>query len=113
MNRINDEDFGDFEYDGDFEYEVFFPSKTDTALARYEPTEYDGMVPVSDGEWVKWGDAKRCLDAIAEAEKMLCEQENALRLLGADEPNAESAILTLRFILSNTEVSGGEPKASG
>jgi hypothetical protein len=49
---------------------------------------------------------KRCLDAIAEAEKMLCEQENALRLLGADEPNAESTILTLRSILANASRQG-------
>lgn len=47
--------------------------------------------------------------ALEKAHDMLCKQEEALRSLGADEPDAESAILTVRALLSNSEVSHTEP----
>ena len=72
-------------------------------MTRYDPTEYDGLVPVTDGDWVRWEDAKICLDALQKAHDMLCEQEDALRSLGADEPDAESAILTAWSLLSKKE----------
>lgn len=51
------------------------------------------------------------LDAIKRAEAMLCAQEDALRSLGADEPDAESVILTLRHILSNSQAHPPEGSA--
>ena len=44
--------------------------------------------------------APELLEALKRAESMLCKQEDALRALGADEPDAESAILTARAAIA-------------
>lgn len=46
------------------------------------------------------GAAEKLMTALEIAEQMLCEQEDALRSLGAHEPNAEPAILTVRTALA-------------
>lgn len=45
-------------------------------------------------------DAPALLDALEVAERMLCQQEDALRRMGCHEPNAEPAILQARALIA-------------
>jgi hypothetical protein len=47
--------------------------------------------------------APEMYEALHKAHEMLCKQEDALRAMGCDEPDAESAILTARAILAKVE----------
>lgn len=47
-------------------------------VQRYEWSEYNGMIPVSDGEWVYVDDYKRLLDAYNIAKKEIVHLEKML-----------------------------------
>jgi len=62
----------------------------DDALIRF-------AVLVSEAEQAK---VRELVAVLEKAEKMLVSQENSLRALGADEPNAEPAILSARAAIA-------------
>lgn len=55
---------------------------------------------VTENEYRLLKENRALKDALQKAYDMLLKQEDALRGLGADEPNAESAILTARNLLT-------------
>lgn len=82
------------------EFEAWFQDERGQPARKADGT----YSPFASGCWRAWQaraalqsqDREDLLKALIIAEDMLCKQENALRIFGAHEPCAESAILSAR-----------------